>query len=181
MLTALSFSSIADAANATSRLYGVFEAELLEKTHTVDPTLDVAIEVKGASFTWDSPPPDADEGKPGKKSTSGGRMMQSSKSRAKAKAFAAAAEKKRTDDIDEKAKNEEERVFKVQDITISVPRGQLAAIVGPVGSGKTSLLQGLIGEMRKTDGSIVFGGSVGYCPQTAWIQVRSILRYGLFG
>jgi ABC-type glutathione transport system ATPase component len=181
MLTALSFSSIADAANATSRLYGVFEAELLEKTHTVDPTLDVAIEVKGASFTWDSLPLDADEGKPGKKSTTGGRMMQSSKSRAKAKAFAAAAEKKRTDDIDEKAKNEEERVFKLQDISMTVPRGQLAAIVGPVGSGKTSLLQGLIGEMRKTDGSIVFGGSVGYCPQSAWIQVRSILGYDLLG
>ena len=179
MLTAVSFSSIADAANATSRLYGVFEAELLEKTHTVDPTLDVAIEVKGASFTWDSPPPDADEGKHGKKG--GGRMIQSSKSRAKAKAFAAAAEKKRTDDIDEKAKNEEERVFKIQDISMSVPRGQLVAIVGPVGSGKTSLLQGLIGEMRKTDGNIVFGSSVGYCPQSAWIQVCSVLRYGLLG
>jgi len=177
MFIALSFSSIADAASAISRLYGVFEAELLEKTHTVDPTLDVAIEVKGASFTWDSPPPDADDGKPGKKGISGGRMMQSSKSRAKAKAFATAAEKKRSDDMDEKAKNEEERIFKIQDISMSVPRGQLVAIVGPVGSGKTSLLQGLIGEMRKTEGNIVFGGSVGYCPQSAWIQVRSIPRY----
>ena len=35
----------------------------------------------------------------------------------------------------------------------------------------------LIGETRKTDGSIVFGGTVGYCPQSAWMQVRSILRY----
>jgi ABC-type glutathione transport system ATPase component len=171
-------SAIADAASAISRLYGVFEAELLEKTHTLDQTLDVAIEVQGASFTWDSPPPDADKGKLGRKSTAGGHMMQSS---AKAKAVAGAAEKKRTDDIDEKAKNEEEqRVFNVQDISMSVPRGQLAAIVGPVGSGKTSLLQGLIGEMRKADGSIVFGGSVGYCPQTAWIQVRFTLRYGFF-
>jgi ABC-type transport system involved in cytochrome bd biosynthesis fused ATPase/permease subunit len=151
----------------------VFEAELLEKTHTVDPTLDVAIEVTSASFTWDSPSPDANEGKHGKKSTSGGRMMQSSKSRAQANAV---AEKKRTDDLHVHEKNEE-RSFKVQDVCMSVPRGQLVAIVGPVGSGKTSLLQGLIGEMRKTHGSIVFGGSVGYCPQTAWIQVRSILRY----
>ena len=47
------------------------------------------------------------------------------------------------------------------------------ALVGPVGSGKTSLLQCLIGEMRKTSGNITFGGSVGpgYCPQSAWIQV----------
>ena len=174
--TAASLSTISDAASAISRLYGVFEAELLEKTHTVNPSLDAAIEVKGASFTWDSPPPDGDKGKLGKKSTAG--VMQSSESRAKTKAFTAAAEKKRTDDIDEKAKNQEESVFKVQDISMSVPRGQLVVIVGPVGSGKTSLLQGLIGEMRKTDGSIVFGGSVGYCSQSAWIQVRFILRYG---
>ena len=96
--------------------------------------------------------------------------MQSSKSRAQANAV---AEKKRTENLDVR----EERVFKVEDVSMSVPRGQLVAIVGPVGSGKTSLLQGLIGEMRKANGSIVFGGSVGYGPQTSWIQVRSILRY----
>jgi ABC-type glutathione transport system ATPase component len=123
---------------------------VLEKTHTVDPSLDVAIEVKSASFTWDSSPPDTDGGKP---------------------------QKKRTDDLDGKTKNEEDRVFKVRDVSLNVPRGQLVAIVGSVGSGKTSLLQGLIGEMRKTQGSIVFGGSVGYCPQSAWIKVCPILRH----
>ena len=164
--TAQALSSIADAANATSRLYGVFEAELLEKTHTVDPSLDVAIDVKRASFTWDSPLPDADTGK----DTSGGRKMLPAKSKAKVQAVPA-AEKKWTDHLDEKA-------FKVRDVNMSVSRGQLVAIVGSVGSGKSSLLQGLIGEMRKTRGSIVFGGSVGYCPQSAWIQVCSSLGYG---
>jgi ABC-type glutathione transport system ATPase component len=172
---ALAFSAIADAANATGRLYDVFEAELLEKTHTVNPSLGVAIEVKGASFTWDSPPPNADESKHGKKGVFAGRMMRSSKSRTKAQA--ANAEKKTTDDLGEKAKNNEKGAFKVRDVNMSVPRGQLVAIVGSVGSGKTSLLQGLIGEMRKIQGSIVFGGSVGYCPQSAWIQVCSIFRY----
>ena len=66
---------------------------------------------------------------------------------------------------------EEDRVFQLRDISMEIPRGMLVAVVGPVGSGKTSLLQGLIGEMRKTSGSITFGGSVGYCPQSAWIQV----------
>ncbi|KAF9484351.1 ABC transporter [Pholiota conissans] len=172
MFLPVSFSSIADAANATGRLYGVFEAELLEKTRDVDPSIVYALEVKGASFTWDSPPPDEDYEKHGKK---GGRMMQSSKAKAKAKAKADAAEKKRTDDLDEKAKNEEDRIFKITDVTMNVPRGQLVAIVGSVGSGKTSLLQGLIGEMRKTTGSVTFGGSVGYCPQSAWIQARFFL------
>ncbi|KAF9560470.1 ABC transporter [Agrocybe pediades] len=178
MFLPVSFSAIADAANATGRLYGVFEAELLEKTHTVDPTIDNALEVKGASFTWDSPPPE-DEGKKGKKQH--GRLMQSSKTKAENKAKAAADQQKRTEDAEEKAKNEADRVFKMNDISMTIPRGQLVAIVGPVGSGKTSLLQGLIGEMRKTSGSIVFGGSVGYCPQGAWIQNATIRENICFG
>ena len=60
--------------------------------------------------------------------------------------------------------------FKVKNVSMSVPRGKLVAVVGRVGSGKSSLLQGLIGEMRRTEGTVKFGGSVGYCPQSAWIQ-----------
>lgn len=63
LLVAISFRSIADAANAIGRLYGVFEAELLEKTHTVDMNIESALEVKGALFTWDSSPPDEDYAK----------------------------------------------------------------------------------------------------------------------
>lgn len=62
-------------------------------------------------------------------------------------------------------------VFQVKDVNLTIPRGSLTAIVGPVGSGKSSLLQGLIGEMRRIEGSVSFGGSVAYCPQSAWIQV----------
>jgi ABC-type polysaccharide/polyol phosphate transport system ATPase subunit len=71
----------------------------------------------------------------------------------------------------EKAKTDEENVFRLIDIDFSIPRGQLVAIVGAVGSGKTSLLQGIIGEMRRTSGSTTFGGSVAYSSQSAWIQV----------
>jgi ABC-type dipeptide/oligopeptide/nickel transport system ATPase component len=72
----------------------------------------------------------------------------------------------------EKAKTDEENVFRLMDVDFSIPRGQLVAIVGAVGSGKTSLLQGVIGEMRRTSGSITFGGSVAYSSQSAWIQVN---------
>lgn len=37
------------------------------------------------------------------------------------------------------------RVFKLHDINITVPKGSLTAIVGAIGSGKSSLLQGLMG------------------------------------
>jgi ATP-binding cassette subfamily C (CFTR/MRP) protein 1 len=59
--------------------------------------------------------------------------------------------------------------FRVHDITMHVQRGTLVAVVGRVGSGKSSLLSGLIGEMRKVSGSVTFGGRVAYCSQTAWI------------
>lgn len=58
----------------------------------------------------------------------------------------------------------------VRDISITIPRGQLCAIVGPVGAGKSSLLSSMIGEMKRLDGTVTFGGSVGYCAQQAWIQ-----------
>lgn len=75
----------------------------------------------------------------------------------------------------------ETRAFDIQNISFSIPRGSLTAIVGPVGSGKTSLIQSLIGEMRRTDGTVKFGGSVGYCSQIAWIQNATIRENVCFG
>ncbi|KAG6918643.1 hypothetical protein DXG01_012762 [Tephrocybe rancida] len=71
--------------------------------------------------------------------------------------------------------------FVVRDINMLVPRGSLVAIVGRVGSGKSSLLQGLIGEMRRVSGKFSFGGQVAYCPQSAWIQNASLRDNILFG
>ncbi|KAJ7510445.1 putative ATP-binding cassette transporter protein YOR1 [Mycena galericulata] len=81
----------------------------------------------------------------------------------------------------EQAKGDEEKVFKMSDLTFSIPRGQLVAIVGTVGSGKTTLLQGMIGECRRTTGYTKFGGSVSYCPQSAWIQNATIRENVCFG
>ncbi|RDB25853.1 Oligomycin resistance ATP-dependent permease YOR1 [Hypsizygus marmoreus] len=173
MLLPFSFSAIADAANATSRLYGVFEAELLTETLVQDDTLDVALEVKGASFTWDTPPPDTSSDATSKKRKSVHGI--------EAKLEAARKAKEVEDKAVEKAKSDEENVFRLRDVDMRVPRGQLVAIVGAVGSGKTSLLQGIIGEMRRTRGSVIFGGSVAYCPQSAWIQNATIRENICFG
>lgn len=169
---ALSFSSIADAANASGRLYGVFEAELLDGTRDIDEDLDSAIEVKGATFTWDAPPPQIEDVK--SKTKTGQQKMAEHLHPNKAKAKALETKNNKQIALDEKAKVDEENVFKIRDVTMSIPKGKLVAIVGSVGSGKTSLLQGIIGEMRKVQGSIVFSGSVGYCPQSAWIQASDM-------
>lgn len=43
-------------------------------------------------------------------------------------------------------------------------------------TGQSSLLQGLIGEMRRVRGHVSFGGKVAYCSQTAWIQNATLVR-----
>jgi len=65
--------------------------------------------------------------------------------------------------------------FRIQDISMLIQRGMLVAIVGRVGSGKSSLLMALIGEMRTVSGSVTFGGRVAYSPQTAWIQNATLV------
>lgn len=72
-------------------------------------------------------------------------------------------------------------VFRVTNVALTVSRGQLVAIVGPVGSGKSSLLQGIIGEMRKISGNVTLGGRVAYCSQMAWIQNATLRENILFG
>ncbi|KAI9476659.1 hypothetical protein BX667DRAFT_497025 [Coemansia mojavensis] len=45
--------------------------------------------------------------------------------------------------------------FKLSDITLQFPIGELSLVVGPTGSGKSSLLSALIGEMTLTKGRII--------------------------
>lgn len=92
-------------------------------------------------FSWDGAPPD--EGASKAKSSKG-----KSKSKSKGKGVGQAAQGTLEGDPSK------EVVFKLRDINLSLPRGQLCAVVGPVGSGKSSLLQGLIGgELSLVAGS----------------------------
>ncbi|PIC15235.1 hypothetical protein B9Z55_022288 [Caenorhabditis nigoni] len=68
----------------------------------------------------------------------------------------------------------------LHNISLNVKRGQLVAIVGRVGSGKSSLLHALLGEMNKMAGQVHVNGSVAYVPQQAWIQNMSLRNNILF-
>ncbi|KAM0027946.1 putative ABC-type xenobiotic transporter [Helianthus debilis subsp. tardiflorus] len=69
----------------------------------------------------------------------------------------------------------------VKNLNFEVKKGELAAIVGTVGSGKSSLLASVIGEMHKTSGKVKVFGSTAYVAQTAWIQNKTIQENILFG
>ncbi|KNE56826.1 hypothetical protein AMAG_02600 [Allomyces macrogynus ATCC 38327] len=64
---------------------------------------------------------------------------------------------------------------------LAIPRGKLVAVCGAVGSGKSSLLSGIVGEMRRTSGSVTIAGRMGYCPQQPWIQNATLRDNVLFG
>lgn len=71
--------------------------------------------------------------------------------------------------------------FKLHDLNFSIKRNELIAVIGGVGSGKSSLLAALAGDMRRTSGSVTMGGSRAFCPQYAWIQNATVRENLLFG
>lgn len=67
-------------------------------------------------------------------------------------------------------------------LNLVLPKNKLIAVVGPIGSGKSSLLSALVGEMKADKNTkVTFCGSVGYSPQQAWIQNATIRENITFG
>ncbi|XP_026203748.1 multidrug resistance-associated protein 1 isoform X1 [Anabas testudineus] len=66
-------------------------------------------------------------------------------------------------------------------LNVCIPEGSLVAVVGHVGSGKSSLLSALLGEMDKLEGTVAIKGSVAYVPQQAWIQNSTLKGNIIFG
>lgn len=67
--------------------------------------------------------------------------------------------------------------FELQDINLDINAGELTFIIGKIGSGKTSLLYALLGEIQPKDDStkILFSSdSIGYCPQKPFIQTKTV-------
>uniref|UniRef100_A0A452GX19 ABC-type glutathione-S-conjugate transporter n=1 Tax=Gopherus agassizii TaxID=38772 RepID=A0A452GX19_9SAUR len=66
-------------------------------------------------------------------------------------------------------------------VTLDIKPGHLVAVVGAVGSGKSSLVSAVLGEMENLKGHINIQGSVAYVPQQAWIQNATLKDNILFG
>ncbi|XP_049867756.1 multidrug resistance-associated protein 1 isoform X1 [Pectinophora gossypiella] len=77
--------------------------------------------------------------------------------------------------------SDKESELTLKNINLQVPRGSLVAVVGAVGSGKSSLLSALLGEMNKVSGRVNTHGSIAYVPQQAWIQNATLQDNILFG
>nr|KYP56046.1 ABC transporter C family member 5 [Cajanus cajan] len=66
-------------------------------------------------------------------------------------------------------------------IHMKVEKGMTVAVCGMVGSGKSSFLSCILGEIPKLSGEVRVCGSVAYVSQSAWIQSGNIEENILFG
>ncbi|GAV92771.1 ABC_tran domain-containing protein/ABC_membrane domain-containing protein, partial [Cephalotus follicularis] len=66
-------------------------------------------------------------------------------------------------------------------IHLKVKRGMKVAICGTVGSGKSSLLSSILGEIQKLSGAVKISGTKAYVPQSPWILSGNIRDNILFG
>lgn len=69
----------------------------------------------------------------------------------------------------------------LQDINIEITSNYLMAVVGPVGSGKSSLLSTLLKELSIVEGTMNLQGKISYAPQEPWLFSGSIRQNILFG
>ncbi|KAL3794688.1 hypothetical protein ACHAW5_009753 [Stephanodiscus triporus] len=80
----------------------------------------------------------------------------------------------------------------LKNITCSIERGSLVAVVGPVGSGKSSFLGAILGEMESIGGTRVYtplqserekrrDNLVSYCSQSPWVVNDTLRGNILFG
>ncbi|XP_006880098.1 PREDICTED: canalicular multispecific organic anion transporter 1 [Elephantulus edwardii] len=69
----------------------------------------------------------------------------------------------------------------IRDVNLDVTPGHLVAVVGTVGSGKSSLMSAILGEMENVHGHITIKGTISYVPQQSWIQNGTIKDNILFG
>ncbi|XP_021717121.1 ABC transporter C family member 13-like isoform X2 [Chenopodium quinoa] len=71
--------------------------------------------------------------------------------------------------------------FRLDNVNLSLPKDSFVVIVGEVGSGKSSLLNSMLGEMNIIEGWVHLNGSTAYVPQVPWILSGTIRENILLG
>ncbi|KAK5645931.1 hypothetical protein RI129_004395 [Pyrocoelia pectoralis] len=72
-------------------------------------------------------------------------------------------------------------IYTLTNINLSLKPGTLCAVVGQVGSGKSSFLQLLLKELPLISGALEINGEVSYASQEPWLFVSTVRNNILFG
>ncbi|KAL1588310.1 hypothetical protein WHR41_02807 [Cladosporium halotolerans] len=181
---------VVDANASLKRIEDFLNAEEQEDPSVWDHQAEHAISVRSADFTWERTPTQDSEQIPGQGPKSQKVLKQEKKdTKAKEKADKRKSkqmEKEHPEGMPSSVSSstlaeEQEKPFAIQNIDLNIGRNELVAIIGGVGSGKSSLLGALAGDMRRTTGDVTFAGNRAFCPQYAWIQNATVKDNITFG
>lgn len=156
-----------DAYISLKRIQSYLIAEEEVEARKIDPSQEEAIKIKNASFTWEA------SGKGDEDAPKSDKPPESQHSEAAPETVGSMDTLTHVED--------QQTPFHFENLDLSFHRNELVAVVGSVGSGKTSILAAIAGDMRMTSGSVSQGANMAYCPQYSWIQnatVRDNITFG---
>ncbi|TKA30151.1 hypothetical protein B0A50_02870 [Salinomyces thailandicus] len=157
-----------DASAAIKRLGRFFDAEEMKDGTIEDLTQENAIAVKHGSFVWEQ---DSSASKPEALSSLNAAEPQNTE-----QAMPSSTALQRSEQSESRS-----HPFGLSRLDIFIARQEFVAVIGSIGSGKSSVLSALAGEMRKTGGTLSVGGSRAFCSQHPWIQNASVKHNITFG
>lgn len=80
------------------------------------------------------------------------------------------------------AMGEENSRIYLKDVDFTMKRGEFVSIIGRFGSGKSSLFNAILGEMKsEKQSSVTINGSIAYVSQKSWIINDTVRNNILFG
>ena len=180
-LLPLVIGQVTDAWASLGRVQEFLLAEEQKDDFNWDMKNKEAVAVKDGSFTWErTVTQDPDAKIMGKKETKAAKAIEKAEKK-KEKLDEKNGIDRSGDGAETSSTLTHVEPFKLHDLNFSIGRNELVAVIGGVGSGKSSLLAALAGDMRKTQGSVMMGASRAFCPQYAWIQNTTVQENILFG
>ncbi|XP_007468996.1 PREDICTED: multidrug resistance-associated protein 5 isoform X2 [Lipotes vexillifer] len=198
-VTPFSVKSLSEASVAVDRFKSLF---LMEEVHMIQKkpaSPHITIEMKNATLAWDSShsslqnsPKLTPKTKKDKRAARGKKEKVRQLQPTEHQAVLAEQKGHLLLDSDERPSPEEEEGkhthlgnLRLQrtlyNIDLEIEEGKLVGICGSVGSGKTSLISSILGQMSLLEGSIAVNGTFAYVAQQAWILNATLRDNILFG
>ena len=184
-LLPLVIGQVTDASDSIHRIEEFLLAEEVQDDFELDMKNESAVVIDHGEFTWERNTTQDQEDGPEKGSHADKKAKKDKSHKKKANKSGEKAEKAEhkdgSDSTDGSSTLTEQEPFKLHDIDLAIKRNELIAVIGNVGSGKSSLLAALAGDMRRTSGKVTLGASRAFCPQYAWIQNTTVRDNIIFG
>ena len=178
-LLPLVLGQVTDAATSLGRIQDFLLEEEQKDDVTWDENMKPGIQVDDASFTWERNA-SVDKERVGMFQTKE-QLKDAKDAKKKEKKELSAEKKSEPPSPDGSSETTATEPFKLSHIDFNVGRNELIAVIGSVGSGKSSLLAALAGDMRRLGGKLRIASTRAFCPQYAWIQNATLKENILFG